>query len=239
MKPLRVLVACEFSGIVRNAFLAAGHDAWSCDLLPAADRSNRHITGDVRNHLRDGWDMLMIAHPPCTRLCNSGVRWLTEPPTKLNPAHHTPAEVAAYLRMNRRERLAFMWHAMEEGAAFFNELWNAPIEQVCAENPVMHGHARERIINYRQPQIVQPWHHGDRAFKATGLHLRNLDPLAETERLVPPLPGTAEHKAWSKVHRAPPGPDRWKVRSEFFPGIARAMALQWGGRPVEPERMAA
>lgn len=75
----RVLVACEFSGVVRNAFLARGHDAWSCDLLPAEDGSERHITGDARNHLHEGWD-LIVAHPPCTRLCNSGVRWLSAPP---------------------------------------------------------------------------------------------------------------------------------------------------------------
>jgi hypothetical protein len=80
MTALRVLIACEFSGTVRNAFLALGHDAWSCDLLPAEDGSNRHITGDAREILNDGWDLLMVAHPPCTRLCNSGVRWLSTPP---------------------------------------------------------------------------------------------------------------------------------------------------------------
>lgn len=79
-KFMRVLVACEYSGIVRNAFLDRGHDAWSCDLLPAEDRSNRHITGDARDILNDGWDLLLVAHPPCTRLCNSGVRWLSNPP---------------------------------------------------------------------------------------------------------------------------------------------------------------
>jgi hypothetical protein len=236
---MRVLVACEFSGVVRNAFLAAGHDAWSCDLLPSLDGSNRHITGDVREHLGAGWDLLMIAHPPCTRLCNSGVRWLTEPPTQLNPAHHTAAECMAYLGMDRDQRLAFMWEAMEKGVAFFNELWNAPIERVCAENPVMHKYARERVVNWVKPQIVQPWHHGDPAFKATGLYLRNLPPLRETNRLTPPKAGTAEHREWSKVHLAPPGPDRWKVRSEFFPGIAAAMAAQWAGVVPDPMEMAA
>src|SRR5262245_65168984 len=80
MIPKRVLVACEYSGIVRNAFLEAGHDAWSCDLLPSEDGSNRHIRGDARDILNDGWDLRMVAHPPCTRLCNSGVRWLSIPP---------------------------------------------------------------------------------------------------------------------------------------------------------------
>lgn len=77
---MKVLVACEFSGIVRDAFLERGHDAWSCDLLPSENGSNRHIRGDARKLLNDGWDMLLVAHPPCTRLCNSGVRWLSEPP---------------------------------------------------------------------------------------------------------------------------------------------------------------
>lgn len=115
----RVLIACEFSGIVRRAFAAAGCDAWSCDLLPAEDRSNRHIVGDVRDHLHDGWDMLIVAHPPCTRLCNSGVRWLHEPP-----------------------------------------------------------------------------------------------------------PGRVDGRE-ARVHRMSPGPDRWKERSRFYPGIAAAMATQW------------
>ena len=81
MRELRVLVACEFSGTVRRAFASRGHDAWSCDLLPAEDRSNKHIVGDARDILDDGWDLLIVAHPPCTRLCNSGVRWLTVPPS--------------------------------------------------------------------------------------------------------------------------------------------------------------
>lgn len=237
--PLRVLVACEFSGVVRDAFLAAGHDAWSCDFLPSPTRSNRHIHGDVLNYLNEGWDLLMIAHPPCTRLCLSGVRWLHEPPTKLNPAHHPLWECDAYQTWDRDTRLAFMWRKLDEGAAFFNRLWNAPIERVCAENPVMHKYGRQRIDNWVKPQIVQPWHHGDAAFKATGLYLRNLKPLVETNRLVTPRPGTPEHKEWSKVHLAVPGPDRWKIRSEFFPGIAAAMAHQWGGEPTYSYSIAA
>jgi hypothetical protein len=82
-KPLRVLIACEFTGTVRRAFSRLGHDAWSCDLLPAADRHNKHLIGDCRDFLGMGWDLLMVAHPPCTRLCNSGVRWLSEPPGRL------------------------------------------------------------------------------------------------------------------------------------------------------------
>ena len=206
---MRVLIGCETSGTVRRAFLALGHDVWSCDLLPSDDGSNRHIVGDVRNLLNDGWD-LGVFHPPCTRLCNSGVRWLSAPP--------------------RGKTLADMWADLDEGAALFSACWNAPIERVAVENPVMHHHAKARIDGYQPPaQTVQPWHFGDPAFKATSLYLRGLPRLVATNRLTPPKAGTAEHKAWSMIHRASPSADRWKVRSKTFPGIAAAMADQWGG----------
>lgn len=233
---MRVLIGCEFTGTVRRAFAALGHDAWSCDLLPAADGSNRHIRGDVRDHLNDGWDLLAVFHPPCTRLCNSGVRWLNEPPTN-PPQGASPDVVAAWPEMNRDDRLAVMWRLLDEGAAFFSELWNAPIERVAVENPVMHRHAKERIDGYQPAaQTVQPWWFGDEAFKATGLYLRNLPPLVATDRLTPPKAGTPEHKRWSAIHLAPPGPERWAFRSKTFDGIAEAMAQQWGdldGLPVD------
>jgi hypothetical protein len=210
MNALRVLIACEFSGIVRRAFAARGHDAWSCDLLPAEDGSNRHIVGDIRDILDDGWDLLMVAHPPCTRLCNSGVRWLSVPP---------PGRT-------RDE----MWAELEAGASLFSACWKAPVKRVALENPVMHRHARERMpVDLPRPQIVQPWHFGEPFFKATGLYLRGLAPLVATQRLTPPAKNTPEHKAWSRVHRMPPGPNRAKERSRFFCGIADAMADQWGG----------
>ncbi|PDT80640.1 hypothetical protein CO676_26680 [Sinorhizobium sp. BJ1] len=209
-RPLKVLVGCETSGIVRRAFAARGHDAWSCDLLPADDRSNRHIVCDIRELLGDGWDMLAVMHPPCTRLCNSGVRWLKMPP----PGRTLPE----------------MWEELDAGAALFSECWNAPIPRIALENPVMHRYAKERIRNYEPPaQTVQPWWFGEEAFKATSFYLRGLPRLIETKRLIPPKAGTEEHKRWAKVHRAPPGPDRWKIRSETFVGIAEAMADQWGG----------
>lgn len=204
---MRGLIGCEFSGTVRRAWRDAGHDVWSCDLLPAEDGSPHHIVGDVRDVITYGWDFL-IAHPPCTRLCNSGVRWLTIPPPG--------------------KSLADMARELDDGAALFNACWNAPIAKVCCENPVMHCHARERIQNWRQPQIVQPWHFGDAQFKATGLYLRGFPPLIDTHRLTPPAKGTAEWKAWSRVHRASPGPERARERSRFFPGIAQAMVRQWG-----------
>ena len=205
---MRVLIACEFTGMVRRAFLARGHDAWSCDLLPAEDKSNQHIQGNVRDILDNGWDML-IAHPPCTRLCNSGVRWLHSPPNG--------------------KTLEQMWQELHEGAELFSTLWNADIPYRAIENPVMHKHAKKLIENYQPPeQPVQPWWFGDPQFKATGLYLANLPPLVATNRLTPPKKGSKEHKAWSRVHRMPPGPQRAKERSRFFPGIADAMAEQWG-----------
>ncbi|MBX3751926.1 MAG: DNA cytosine methyltransferase [Opitutaceae bacterium] len=205
----RILVACEFTGTVRRAFAARGHDAWSCDLLPAEDGSNRHLVCDVRDILNDGWDMLIVAHPPCTRLCNSGVRWLKVPPPGRS--------------------LDEMWAELEAGAALFSDCWNAPVPRVCIENPIMHGHARTRIRAYEKPaQIVQPWWFGEPQFKATGLYLRGLPKLVETDRLVPPARGSDEHKVWSRVHRMSRSKDRGRERSRFFPGIAAAMADQWG-----------
>lgn len=209
MKALRVLIGCETSGVVRRAFAAKGHDVWSCDLLQAEDGSNRHIVGDVRDRLRDGWDLLAVLHPPCTRLCNSGVRWLKVPPP------------------NRT--LEEMWRELAEGAALFSACWNAPIERIAVENPIMHKHAKALIQNYQPAaQTVQPHWFGDPAFKATGLYLKNLPPLTKTNPLTLPAKGTDAHKAWSAVHRASPGPDRWKLRSRTFDGIAAAMADQWG-----------
>ena len=173
--PMRVLIGCEESGIVRRAFAALGHDAWSCDLQPAADGSNRHIIGDVRDLLGDGWD-IAIMHPPCTRLCNSGVRWLSVPP---------PGKTQSDMQME-----------LAEGAELFSAVWNAPIPRVAVENPVMHRYAKALIANFQPAaQTVQPWYFGDAAFKATGLYLRNLPPLTRTAALVPPKPGTPDHKA--------------------------------------------
>lgn len=197
---MRVLVACEFSGIVRRAFAALGHDVWSCDLLPAEDGSNRHYLGDARDILADGWDLLMVAHPPCTRLCNSGVRWLSVPPPGRS--------------------LDDMQAELVEGAALFSAFWNAPIDRVCVENPVMHRHAKALIKNYRPPaQSVQPWQFGHGEVKRTCFWLKNLPPLKPTD--------VVEGRE-ARVHRHPPTPDRWRERSRFFSGIAHAMAQQWG-----------
>lgn len=208
----RVLVACEFSGVVRRAFRAAGHDAWSCDLLPAEDGDTHHIQSDARSFLtgmREPWDLL-IAHPPCTYMANSGAKHL-------------------YLGMRKEngpnpER----WAAMHAAADFFLTLWQAPIDRIAVENPIMLGHAQQ-LIGDRPSQVIQPWQHGHGETKATCLWLKNLPLLT---------PSSIVDGREQRVFRMPPGPDRWKERSRTFEGIAAAMADQWGPL-IEAERLAA
>jgi hypothetical protein len=207
----RVLIGCEWSGTVRDAFLARGFDAWSCDLVADERGSNRHIRADVRDVLRDGWDMLIVAHPPCTRLCKSGLRWLHTP-----PAGRT---------------LEAMWAELDEGAALFSVLWNAPVEHVAVENPRMHRHAQQRIAGFVPPaQVVQPWEHGHGETKATCLWLRNLPRLT---------PSNIVEGREQRIFRMPASPTRQRERTRFFPGIAAAMADQWGGYVLAAERRAA
>jgi len=206
---MKILIACETSGTVRNAFLDRGHDAWSCDVLPSDDLTNRHIQDDALEVLKmESWDMLMVAHPPCTRLCNSGVRWLHKAP---------PGKT-----------LAEMWEQLDQGAELFSKLWNADVPRVAIENPVMHKYAKSRIKNFEPfTQSVQPYEFAesidaeDNISKRTCLWLRNLPPLIKTGTLTRE---TARHD----IHNASPGKDRWKVRSKFHKGIAEAMADQWG-----------
>jgi hypothetical protein len=151
---MRVLVACEFSGIVRDAFIEAGHDAVSCDLLPT-ERPGPHLRGDVLDWLDGDWD-LMIAHPPCTYLANSGVRWLYGG--------------KGTVRDDAR------WALMEDSADFFRHLLDAPIPHIAVENPIMHSHAGIR----KPDEIIQPWMFGHGETKATGLWLKRLPPLVPT-----------------------------------------------------------
>ena len=197
---MRVLVACEYSGRVRNAFRARGIDAWSCDLLPSEDASPFHIQDDARAILQQPWDMV-IAHPPCTRLCNSGVRWLAE-----------------------RD----LWADMRKGADFFLACLNANAPRIAVENPVMHRYARDAIGGERPAFTVQPWQFGDPAKKRTCFWTRGLPPLVPTSTMT-----AADARA--DCHLASPGPDRWKERSRTYPGLAAAMAAQWG----DPEALAA
>lgn len=183
---MRVLVACEYSGTVRDAFAARGHDAWSCDLLPT-ERLGNHIHGDVLQHLHRNWD-LMIAHPPCTHLAVSGARWFKDK------------------QIEQAEALDFV-----------HRLMDAPIPRIALENPISIISSRIR----KPDQIIQPWQFGHGETKATCLWLKNLPKL---------LPTNIVEGREARIHKMPPGPDRWKERSRTFEGIAQAMAEQWGGR---------
>lgn len=180
----RVLIACEFSGVVRDAFIARGHDAVSCDVLDT-ERPGPHLRCDVRSVLRDGWD-LMIAFPPCTHLCRSGARWW-------------------------RERVV----AQGEAIDFVRTLVASPIPRVAVENPV----GILSTVLRKPDQIVQPWWFGHPETKATCLWLHGLPPLVPTD--------VVEGRR-TRVHHERPGPDRWRRRSRTLPGIAAAMAAQWG-----------
>lgn len=216
-RPLRVLIGCERSGVMRRAFEALGHDAWSCDLEPADDGANRHIRGDLLDLLDDRWDLLAVMHPPCTVLCNSGARWLY----RGGRASNGPDSAR--------------WADLEAAAAFYRavrERGAIPLRAI--ENPVMHEHAI-RLTARGATQFVQPWWFGDPYFKATGFELVGLPPLRPTARLTPPRPGTEMHRAWSAIHRMPPGPDRARRRSETFPGLAAAAASQWSAAALATE----
>lgn len=204
---MKVLIACEFSGIVRSAFSSLGHDAYSADFLPTEIPGN-HLVCDVKEILHQEWD-LMIAHPPCTYLTNAGVQHLHS---------HAKAKIHGQHR----------WRLMEESAEFFNLLHKANIPRICIENPIPHKYARELIGNYTQ--IIQPWMFGEKKTKATCLWLKNL-PLLQPTKVVGPPPknlSQKEKRSWHEVHYQSPGPDRWKNRSRFYRGIAEAMAQQWG-----------
>ncbi len=193
---MRVLVACEFSGIVRDAFIDAGHDAWSCDLLPS-ERPGPHIQDDAieaaYGYTPGGpWD-LMIAHPPCTFLAVSGARWMAGRP-----------------------------QAVADALAFVRLLLDAPVPRIALENPVSIISSRIR----KPDQIIQPWQYGHGETKATCLWLKGLPKLTPTN--------IVEGRE-ARVHRMPPGPDRWKERSRTLQGIADAMAEQWGRLAQEGE----
>lgn len=181
---MRVLVACEFSGTVRDAFIKRGHDAMSCDLLPT-ESPGPHYTGDVLDILDDGWD-LMIAHPPCTHLAVSGARW--------------------FYRKQEEQR---------EALEFVRLLLEAPIPRIALENPVSIISSRIR----KPDQTIQPWQFGHGEVKRTCLWLKNLPLLVPTD-----VVDGREARVW----RMGPSENRWKERSITYPGIAEAMADQWG-----------
>ena len=183
---MKVLIACEYSGIVRDAFIARGHDAMSCDLLPT-DVPGPHYQGDVTQILDDGWD-LMIAHPPCTHLAVSGAR-------------HFAAKKASGVQ--------------DEALDFVRLLLNSNISKIALENPISIISSRIR----KPDQIIQPWQYGHGETKATCLWLKGLPKLTSTNI----VEGRSD-----RIHKMPPSPDRWKLRSTTYQGIADAMATQWG-----------
>ena len=190
---MKVIVACESSGVVRNAFRKLGHDAWSCDILPPDDGSKYHYQVDILEVINNGWD-IMIAHPPCTHLAASGARWFKD----------------------KREE-------QEKSLEFVRVLLDAPIEMIALENPV--GIISSRI---RKPdQIIQPWMFGHPEAKKTCLWLKGLPLLKPTNILPLPEKGHWNNQTPSCQNKIGPSPDRWKIRSKTYYGIAKAMAIQW------------
>jgi hypothetical protein len=197
---MRVLIACEFSGVVREAFRKRGHEAVSCDLLPAEDNSPHHIQGDVLPVILEGWD-LMIAHPPCTYLCSSGLHW-----NKRRPGRAAKTEEALQL---------------------VRELLNAPIDRIAIENPI--GCISSRIR--KPDQTIQPHQYGHDASKATCLWLKNLPQLNATKHVAPRIVDGKKrwaNQTDSGQNKLGPSDDRWAERSRTYEGIAEAMAEQWG-----------
>ena len=197
---MRVLIACEYSGRVRDAFRALGHDAWSCDLLPT-DVPGPHIQGDVLGILVDGWD-LMIAHPPCTFLCSSGLHW-----NKRRPGRQAQTD---------------------QSLEFVRALMAAPIPRIAIENPI--GCISTQIR--KPDQTIQPWQFGHPESKATCLWLKGLPLLTPTEVLTKPAGGTWANQTPTGQNKLGPSKNRWKIRSETYQGIATAMAAQWGAAQV-------
>lgn len=202
---MKILIACESSGTVREALRNLGHDAWSCDLLPADDGSPHHIQGDAIEAAYSGEWGMMIAHPPCTYLTVSGLHWNKRVPGRAAKT--------------------------EEALTFVQKLMDAPIEKIAIENPV--GAISTRIR--KADQYIQPYEFGDDASKKTGLWLKNLPPLVSTVDRFPGRiveHNGKQVERWSNQtdsgqNRLAPSPDRWKERSKTYPGIADAMAHQW------------
>jgi hypothetical protein len=196
---MRVLVACEYSGTVRDAFAKLGHYAMSCDLLPT-DAPGNHYQGNVFDIIDGGWD-LMIAHPPCTYLTNAGVCWLKKDPAR--------------------------YEKMIHGAMFFKTLLNyTKIPKRIIENPIMHKYAVD-IIGRRQDQVIQPWMFGHTESKATCLWLEGVEPLKETYNVKEAMKLLPKNQQ-QKMHYLPPSADRWRLRSKTYQGIADALAQQYG-----------
>lgn len=198
-----ILIGCEYSGTVREAFAKLGFNTWSCDLLPT-DIPGQHFQCDVREVLDKGWD-LAIFHPSCTYLTNSGVCHLKTDPTR--------------------------WAKLDEAGEFFRLLLNAPIPRIAIENPIPHKYAVERI-GRKYDQIIQPWQFGHTESKATCLWLKNLPKLVETNNVKAEMMLLPDRER-QRLHYLPPSPDRWKIRSKTYQGIADAIANQYSKALLE------
>ena len=200
---MKVLVACEYSGIVRDAFTAKGHEAWSVDLLPTESPGN-HYEGDFFDFwcqetigAFESFD-LCIAHPPCSTFTNAANKWL----------YVDSAVSTVKQRLEDREK----------ALVFFKQIQNLPIPKIAIENPQPHPYVIEQVGKFQDK--VQPWMFGEPETKGICLWLKNLPPLMST---------VTETKREDIKHRLPPGPERAKARSRFFPLVAKAMADQWTG----------
>jgi len=201
---MKVLIACEYSGRVREAFRAKGHDVWSCDLLPSEDNSPYHYCGDIFDILNQNWDM-MIAHPPCTYLTVSANKWFEDQP---------PRKSGALVGQARRD-------AREDAKEFFMKLMLATIPKIAIENPI-----GRMSTFYRKPdQVIQPWMFGHGETKGTCLWLKGLPKLIPTN-----IVEGREQIMYTKKGK-PKGEPGWKFRSRTYQGIADAMAEQWGNNP--------
>lgn len=198
---MRVLVACEESQAVTKALRERGHEAYSCDIQDCSGgHPEWHIKGDAIEEAHSGKYDMMIAHPPCTYLSNSGVCWLHKQEGR--------------------------WEKMREGALFFKKLMDAPIEKIAIENPIMHKYAIE-IIGRKQDQSIQPYEHGHPESKRTCLWLKGLPLLEPTNDVKEEWKNLPKNKA-QRLHYLPPGPERAKLRSKTYEGVAQAIAMQWG-----------
>jgi hypothetical protein len=194
---MKILIGCEESATVREAFNAAGHDAWSCDLLPSRI-PGQHIQADILTVLDAGWDMA-IFHTPCTYLCNSGVCWLHKRPER--------------------------WELMRKDAVLFKTCMDADIPKIAMENPIPHKYALE-IIGRKYDQIIQPWMFGHPESKQTCLWLKGLPLLTETNNVKAEMDALPKNQQ-QRLHYLPPGPERARERSKTFSGVALAFAAQW------------
>lgn len=215
---MKVLVACEYSNRVRDAFIAKGHNAISCD-LEAPDREGPHYQGDVFDIINDGFD-LMIAHPPCTFLTGAAEWAFTDKPM----INGKPRNIKEGTLIGKER-----WKARRAALQFVTELWEADIPKICIENPV--GVINKFNLGMPKPQYIQQYWFGEDASKKTGLWLKGLPKLTATDEIEPRMVGGKPrwaNQTDSGQNKLPPSTDRWKIRSTTPQGIANAMAEQWG-----------